>query len=163
MITFDFFWDLLSVSLVGFVIYPFLRFVESNDISWIWMGIGLLLADGSTKVIKQLTHPLGSVFLRPDGATKCDILCATGNSSGAPGFPSGHVTAITFFFVYMWLKYRSTKLAILGLVVILLVAAARIQKRCHNDVQVIAGAAWGAIFAVAWYKAAENLLHQKAQ
>lgn len=145
-------WDIVSVSIVAYVIYPFLRYADSSDPRWIWMGSGILLADTTTKLIKMMTHKLGATFERPREALNCDVFCRNGNVAGRPGFPSGHMTITTFFFVYMWLKYKSTKLALFGTFAVVLMAFARIQKSCHNEIQVLAGTAWGALLAVFWFK-----------
>ena len=157
MITANILWDTISVAIVALVLFPFLRFVETHDPRWIWMGAGILLADGTTKIIKQFTHPMGGQFLRPANATNCDVFCRNGSVGGRPGFPSGHVTITSFFFVYMWLKYRSTPLAIFGIFTILLMSMARMQKQCHNEVQVLFGAFWGAVLAFGWFKLEKNL------
>ena len=151
------FWDIVSISLVALFLYPYLRYVESTDPRWIWMGVGLTLADLMTKIFKQFTFPLGGQFLRPSNGTNCDIFCRAGPAGLRPGFPSGHMTVTTFFFVYMWLKYKSTYIAVFGLFMILLMAMARLQKQCHNELQVLGGALWGAIAAVAWFNL-ENLI-----
>lgn len=148
----NYIWDVISVALIACVIFPFLRYVESHDPRWLWMGVGLLLADGSTKIIKNLTYPLQGPFLRPKDGSDCDIFCRNGPSGGRPGFPSGHMTVTTFFFTYLWLKNQSTQLAIFGLFTTLLMALARMKKQCHNELQVLFGAFWGAALAVFWFK-----------
>ena len=80
---------------------------------------------------------------RPVGATGCGPFCNGGVASGEPGFPSGHVAVVSAFVagggVSSWV----------GIPWIVVMAWARISKRCHSLAQVAAGGLFGAAVAYA--------------
>lgn len=98
---------------------------------------------------------------RPEGAKNCNCWNGGGNASGEAGFPSGHVTIISFILVSIFLHViRSTQhpfLIILwgmyAMVQVYFVGLARLKKKCHSPKQVIAGGALGvssAVFFTIW-------------
>lgn len=144
--------DLVSVCVIALFAYPVLRYAETANSEHLAMLAGMLSAEVVTKVVKRMTAESPMAWLkRPHGATGCDILCAGADVSGAPGFPSGHVTAVSFFFTYLICNHTRTPtllLLLLGCGGILAVAASRVIKRCHTPLQVTAGAMWGFVAAV---------------
>ena len=148
-------WDMISISIIVFHVYPFLRFVETQKALYAWFGLGIILMDLSIKGIKSLLIFPHELFKRPKGATGCDALCMKGGSHGQPGFPSGHVAGSAFFFTTMWLMSSEatsrTIITIVGMVVTIIVAISRVAKKCHNSFQVIVGALYGFAFAIGWY------------
>lgn len=131
---------MLSMSLTIIFIYPFLRFIETSDSFYLYLGLGTLLTDILTKIIKGMTSGLGQWFQRPKGATKCDIMCVKGSAEGMPGFPSGHMAVTTFFFAMLYVHTgQNTNVAICGLISVFLMGCARYIKLCHSLFQIIAG------------------------
>ena len=74
---------------------------------------------------------------RPVGAYGCGPFCDGGNSSGAPGFPSGHVAAVAAFVAAGGIGLD------VGIPWIAAMAWARVAKRCHSLLQVVAGGLFG--------------------
>ena len=89
-----YFYDIVSASLIGFYMFPFLKFIETNEFIYVIMGLGMCITDYVTKLIKAYT---GHIFPRPVLARDCDILCRNGSCGGKPGFPSGHAASMAFF------------------------------------------------------------------
>lgn len=141
--------DLISVGVVGMIMYPFLRALQTRDLGHLAHGLGIILADVVSKVIKRLTQTTGArVFERPAGARDCDVMCRNGDVSGRPGMPSGHATIAAYFVAYfVGYELRGRWLSLGGggaLTLFLLVIAARVWKRCHNLLQVLVGTLLGA-------------------
>ena len=149
------FWDYVSISIVGALVYPVIRFVETRRLQYLLMFVGILLADYATKLVKDFTKDMEMAALkRPINAVNCDIFCRNGNCENKPGFPSGHMTIVTFFFVYLYLlegKASDWGFVLFATVCVLLVGMARFWKRCHTILQVICGIIWGAVAALLWH------------
>jgi membrane-associated phospholipid phosphatase len=90
-----------------------------------------------------------SIFKRPDKACDCNMYNSGGKVSNRPGFPSGHMTAISVVMNYYLLKKQNlTKFdVIIYNIPCLLVAIGRYYKNCHNIVQIIAGYLLGLVIA----------------
>jgi len=108
-------------------------------------------------VLKLLTtstqYP--NIFKRPDGAMDCNLFNTGGQCDHESGFPSGHVTLITYFCLYIYRKYGNdmesylfgkekdvqNKCMVLFLCIIpvLMMGYARYMKSCHNIIQIVAG------------------------
>lgn len=158
--------NIISISIIVYFIYPFIRYVETSNVMYIWFGIGAFLADGSSWIIKLLTRDLGGALLRPAGAKDCNILCNNGAVSGAPGFPSGHMTTIAFFFTFLYLispEEKRQTIALVGALATIIMAYARMQKKCHNLLQVLGGVAYGALFAYLWWRLAIKYSNDETQ
>lgn len=123
---------------------------------YLWFALGIILMDLTIKCIKAMFHGTSyGVLKRPIGARGCDAFCVKGDFSGKPGFPSGHVAASAFFFTMLWfISPLSSRVYIFvsGFITILLVAIARVQKKCHNMFQVISGGLYGFLFSIVWFK-----------
>ena len=117
------------------------------------------------------------IFKRPDGARDCNLFNTGGICDHESGFPSGHVTLISYFCFYMFHLYKGNvydhiygytdieqretnrrfyddyyylkELSVFFLfsIPILMMGYARYMKKCHNMVQVIAGAFTGYIIS----------------
>jgi membrane-associated phospholipid phosphatase len=148
-------WDLISIAAVGFYVYPFLRYLDTQDARYISFAIGVFVLTASGKGIKALTSDLGILFKRPKGALNCDTFCKNGDVSGRNGFPSGHVATTSFFFAILWMmetdQRRKQYISIVSALAILLMMLARTQKKCHNWFQSVAGLAYGIVFAMVWH------------
>jgi len=108
--------------------------------------------------IKELTFDwYAPIFKRPDGATNCSLFNSGGLVDHKSGFPSGHVTSISFLMNMLLLRNKevSWNKIVLYNVPIFIMGYARIMKGCHNVIQVIAGYLLG--YGVA------NLFHHYAK
>lgn len=157
------FWDIVSMSLMVFYAYPWIKFVTNHySHDYLFMGVGMVFCEISTKLVKKISHPWGPLFLRPKGARNCNILCNDGDRSGMPGFVSGHCSSIAFFFTYLWLMTKTNKnqVLVLGVVCTLLTCYARHVKKCHNLFQIISGLIFGSSFAYIWFIASKHHLQE---
>ena len=128
-------YDIISLFCLLINIY----FIFSFDIILI---IGLILCVCIQFIIKYITTDLyPPIFKRPDGATNCNLFNKGGLVDTQSGFPSGHVTIISFFMEMLLLKYNTYDLInkLYFNIPTILVGYARIKKGCHNLIQVIAG------------------------
>ena len=105
-----------------------------------------------TDIIKRLPYPkfMYQITRRPKEACDCDMLSKGGlRPLGSPGFPSGHMTSITFFTLFMINNYNiSQNQKQLVYLLIPLTAWARIHKKCHNLFQVVGGFISGYLFNI---------------
>jgi|TARA_B110000967_G_C18873157_1_gene556644 membrane-associated phospholipid phosphatase len=93
--------------------------------------------------IKEITTGwYAPIFKRPNGAINCSLFNSGGLVDHKSGFPSGHVTAVSFL-MNVWLfrngNKNDWKTYIIYNIPIALMACARIMKGCHNFIQVVAG------------------------
>ena len=108
--------------------------------------------------IKELTSGWYTpIFKRPNGAMNCSLFNTGGLVDHKSGFPSGHVTSISFLMNILWLRSKKNdwKNIFLYNFPIVLMGYARIMKGCHNLIQVLAGYLLGYIVANILY------IHQK--
>lgn len=104
--------------------------------------LGFMIAIYIQVILKKLTTNLqpSYIFKRPDGARNCGLFNTGGLVDHKSGFPSGHVTAISFLMNSILLNKNYTLYNIfLYNVPVLLVAYARVMSGCHNTIQVVAG------------------------
>jgi membrane-associated phospholipid phosphatase len=148
-------WDYVSMATVAAFVYPVIRAVETCDTRYIWMCVGVVIADYTTKLIKYITRDSNIAELkRPADASNCDFFCRNGGCGGNPGFPSGHMTIVSFFFAFLFLLgtfHNKALFVSLAIICILMVALARYNKRCHTILQILTGTAWGTVAAYAWF------------
>lgn len=152
--------DAVSIIVVVFYVYPFIRYVETGNVKFLWFTIGMIICGIFTLVLKTVTSTFGDSFLRPHAAENCDVLCQGGEAGTHPGFPSGHMAATTFFFVMLYLitfpigHIGRNKVALiwLGTGISIAMAIARFYKNCHNVTQIVGGAVFGSMFALIWYQ-----------
>lgn len=118
-----------------------------------------------TEIIKRLPWPesLWEVTRRPEGAFNTDYFSRNGPAKkDAPGFPSGHMTSMAGFCVYMILRKmgeRSLEEFIseeplffwMNIFFIFLMGFARWYKKCHNLPQIIGGIVYGSITGYLYY------------
>jgi membrane-associated phospholipid phosphatase len=121
------------------------------------------------------------IFKRPDGAINCSLFNTGGLVDHKSGFPSGHVTIVSFLMNIM--RFRNNKIActntntyssqnscansctsswsniILYNIPVVLMGYARIMKGCHNLIQVIAGYLLGYCVAYILYKFEDDINH----
>jgi membrane-associated phospholipid phosphatase len=93
------------------------------------------------------------IFKRPNGAMNCSLFNSGGLVDHKSGFPSGHVTSISFLMNMLWLrnkKHNWTSIFMYNFPIVLM-GYARIMKGCHNLIQVIAGYVLGYVVAKLLY------------
>ena len=148
--------DVVSISVIPYTILPFLLFLWSKDMKYRGWGVGSVVSSWLTFAIKEGGRRLGCLdhvwCRRPSGAMNCNTWMNDGNQGGAPGFPSGHMATTAAFWMGLWLLMSpgSTRMVvgILGIVAVITMAWARIQKRCHSWIQVSGGGMLGVLVSV---------------
>ena len=165
MIIFFDFISLLPIVIYFSLLYNFLINPTKNLID-IFLFIYILSADYLVKVIKHLDYPekLYKITRRPEGAYNTDYLSRNGKvDPSTPGFPSGHMTTITIFSVFMILvKWKfehsflnffneNTRYCSVHIFLIIITAFARYIKKCHNMFQIIGGFIFGTFMSVIFY------------
>lgn len=138
--------EIISQSLFFVLTSPFIFWVFSKDIKWLYIGIFVLIPLQIHSLIKIFSKNYNYEFLkRPPGAANCDLFSRNGNQSGKPGFPSGHMTSTVSFITGIYLffpDYREWCINY-GIIYIILMAMSRMNKKCHTLIQVIAGSILG--------------------
>jgi hypothetical protein len=137
--------DIASLSLVGYIVYPFLRFSDTRNIVYLYLGIGMIATDYTTKLLKYATKNMGQFFVRPNFATDCDICTKNGECGGQPGFPSGQVSVMVMFTTFTHLYKKDMSSTIFNSVISVLVAWSRQNQQCQNEFQIMGGAFVGFI------------------
>ena len=146
--------------------YSFLLNPNQNILDLLFI-IFILLADISVCCLKQIKYPsfLYHITRRPKGASNTDYFCRNGiRKYGTPGFPSGHMTTMSFFGVFMilvkWKNYLGTPKQFikdniyfisLNIFLIVITGWARYYKKCHNIFQIIGGTILGSTYAYLLY------------
>ena len=141
-------YDFISFFPILLYIYGFLELVINNNI---YLFIGLVICSITHRLIKQITKNWNpNIFKRPDDARDTNGLNSGGFSGNNPGFPSGHTLAtsyVMFYLIFTSNKYIFEIDNLLKIIIVLLVAYARVMKRAHRVIQVIAGFLLGIIIA----------------
>lgn len=122
--------------------------------------VGYFASIITAEFFKHKLYHLSPIMKRPEGACGCDYLSKQGDVSGKPGFPSGHMSTISFFVFYninsiLQSKYTSTNknMQILANIILLLSTGwARWIKKCHSVSQIIAGTFLGGFVALVFIK-----------
>lgn len=165
--------SLIPIVIYFGLLYGFLISPINNHLYLVFL-IVILLSDISVKFFKSLKYPdfMYDITRRPKGASNCDFFSRKGPLKyGKPGFPSGHMTTVTFFSVFVillsyhnylkndlqkskniinFIKDKNT-LIITNLLLIILTGWARCYKGCHNLFQVLGGFLLGSLYAVIFY------------
>jgi membrane-associated phospholipid phosphatase len=140
--------EIISLSLNGIIIFPFIFYFKSYDNRWLYIALYSFLNIQIHDIIKNISVYYDYDFLkRPFGAMNCDMFSRNGLVERQPGFPSGHVTSTVSLFTGIALlfpEYRNYAI-VFGIAHTLLMAKSRINKKCHTVVQTIAGAFLGLV------------------
>ena len=145
--------NIISISLIAVIALPFILFAVTRQPFFAALAISNLAVDISTKIIKRLTAHISP---RPKGACACDILCRGPLVEGRPGFPSGHAAVSTFAGIALSWYYQQYTIWPYALAYVALTAFARIGKKCHTIIQVVAGIAFGALCATLFIIASQK-------
>ena len=165
--------SLIPIVIYFGLLYSFLISPIKNHLDLIFL-IVILFSDLSVKFFKSMKYPdfMYDITRRPKGASNCDLFSRKGPVKyGKPGFPSGHMTTVTFFAVFIILlgyhnflsntsannkniitfmkEYKT--LIITNLLLIILTGWARYYKECHNLFQVSGGFLLGSLYAIIFY------------
>lgn len=148
-------YNMMSIS----VLIPMIYLIFNFDLTIL---LGQAICTFLQYCIKEITRDwYPPIFKRPDGATDCSLFNTGGCMDTMPGFPSGHVASISVFIETLLLnsKHNNVIYYILYRIPILMVAYARIMKRCHNIIQVIAGYILGYVVANVLYRYNDNIIN----
>lgn len=142
-------WDVISLGILPIMSAPFVAaFVSKDPTSYLIVGAGTIVCEVIIKLSRCMKkiHP---VLIRPKGARDCGIFNNGGDKyEGRIGMPSGHVLMTTYVFTCMYLlSSQKPEVGLLLIVGVMLMAASRVLRICHNIPQVIVGALLG--FALA--------------
>ena len=150
--------DMVSVTPLLMYFSLFYNVLVFGSVESLKFAISMVFVAVSTDVIKRIPYPKSfyKITRRPEGAKNCDFLSKGGICKlNSPGFPSGHMAVTIFFLVLTMMfysrKYKSFKtfakvqykLIIFSVSLIVLMGWARLYKKCHNIVQVLAGSLFG--------------------
>lgn len=156
----QFMWDGISTGAIGLAGYPFVALCLQGDPKYAWFAGGVVAVQAICAILKGITKahfPDVDIFKRPADAFNCSAVNTGGLVGGNPGMPSGHVAATAFVLAYSWWALLSKRVdpllyLVMSAIVISLVAASRVAKKCHTVVQTVAGAVLGIALAYAWSK-----------
>jgi membrane-associated phospholipid phosphatase len=127
----------------------FFKYLGGNNLDFNFF-IAYMIISIITDLMKKLPYPkfMYQITRRPKEACNCDLLSKGGPiPEGTPGFPSGHMTCITFFAFFIINNYRlSQEQNQLVCLLIPITAWARIYKKCHNLFQVVGGFIFGYLY-----------------
>jgi len=125
--------------------------------------IGFILAILIQSIFKKLTTNLepSYIFKRPNGARNCGLFNTGGLADHQSGFPSGHMSSISFVMLYLLLKTKNLSFSnfMLYNIPILLVALGRYMKGCHTLIQILAGYTVGGSLAYYLYPKSKQIIN----
>jgi len=125
--------------------------------------IGFILAILIQSILKKLTTNLepSYIFKRPNGARNCGLFNTGGLADDQSGFPSGHMSSISFVMLYLLLKTKNLTFSnfMLYNIPILLVAIGRYMKGCHTLIQILAGYTVGGSLAYYLYPKSNQIIN----
>ena len=150
--------DYISALPIGLVFYFVYNLVKKPlfDKYYLLGFVGTFVSSLTADFIKRLPYPdkYNSITKRPKGANYWDILSKNDyrNKKNPPGFPSGHMTMVTFFSTYLIFGSETIleKTFLIGLVIA--TVWARYIKRVHNIPQILAGTLLGAVYGILFYR-----------
>lgn len=118
---------------------------EGQDVWFLWLILTVLGTGVAVEWFKRglVWIGAGAWTRRPVGARNCDLWCVGGPAGGAPGFPSGHMTAATLLVSALWFRLQEPVVLWIGVPWIVAMGWARWVKGCHSVLQIVVGAALG--------------------
>ena len=146
--------------LVIIIYYPLQLMNQVYPLFTLKFIVGYFASIITAEFLKHKLYHLSPIMKRPKGACGCDYLSKQGDVSGNPGFPSGHMSTISFFVFYninyiLNSKYTppNKNMQILANIMLLLSTGwARWIKKCHSVSQIIAGTFLGGFVALVFIK-----------
>lgn len=135
-----------AVSISAFAV-PTLQTFSTPTRQNLYLFATLLVANVAVAITK-IFFGNTSWRARPAAASGCDLLCIGGPAGGQPGFPSGHMTSVTFWVVATWLRTHDRRVLWWGVPWIAAMAWARAAKSCHNWQQIVGGMVFGGAIGV---------------
>jgi membrane-associated phospholipid phosphatase len=151
------FWNTLSASIIGIIIYPIIQLILTGHPLYILMIMGILVTDLITRFLKWISRYSNNKLLkRPVDATNCDILCQNGMQGNSPGMPSGHMALALFFVTFLYViqmhsldsVVHKALFVVVAIVYTSLMGYDRVRRKCHTLSQVLSGTALGSILGV---------------
>jgi membrane-associated phospholipid phosphatase len=143
--------DMVSLSLVIMVCFPFVMYGVTKDVKYLLWGIGMVISEVINASFKMIVGTKIPAFERPPCAENCSLFNNGGPCGGKPGFPSGHVSMTTCFFFFGYLLTRNVFYLYFGIVWIIAMAWSRIERCCHTPLQTIAGFISGVVSTILMY------------
>ena len=111
--------------------------------------VGLLITTMCCHILKKITNELPpqsmlyKITRRPESGIYCGITCIESKTKkDDPGFPSGHMSFITFF---CFCLPNTSIMNFIKLLLITITAFNRIITKCHTYIQVLSGLLFGFI------------------
>ena len=141
--------DAISLTHVAVFAIPAGVWWHTGDRFWLWMIVAQLIGGVLVSGLKQWFGGGSGLWGRPAGAQGCDLWCVGGPVGGAPGFPSGHMTAVTLLVAGAYMYVGARWILILGIPWIFAMAWARWAKQCHTLFQIGGGSLLGVGLAYA--------------
>ena len=151
--------DLYSTVPLAIYFSLFYTSISNLRIDEIKLCLYLTIANYMVWCIKRFPYPkkIYQITRRPKESTNCDYLSRNGKQSlDAPGFPSGHMTTISFYCVYQLLtRYYAntinTSYSLFHIMIMAIMARARYYKRNHNIIQIVIGTIFGSMSGYIYY------------
>lgn len=139
-------WDFLSLTVLGIVAYPLIRYVETFHYVYLHMLISIVCCLVFIKATRHLP-PAFQFMLRPPAAQNCSILNKGGSYANKIGMPSGHMLTASFVLTFLYLMSPSLFKLYFGTSLMILIGLSRYYKHCHTVPQIIFGVITGALLA----------------
>lgn len=140
-------YDLISILILYVLFYS----LFSHDYI---MLLGIITSNIIHKIIKYFTTPFNNdIFRRPE-KNKNNNLFNQGGHSNKSGFPSGHMTTISYFMNTLLFRYNIFNLITILLFNIpcLFMGVARYSRHSHNIIQIFAGYVLGITCAYYFFR-----------
>ena len=149
--------DYISALPIAFTFYMGYNTLKEYNKFYFLGFAGLFASSLIADFLKRLPYlkKWESFTVRPEGANNWDLLSKNDYSDkiNPPGFPSGHMTTVTFFSSYILFGSETNileKMSLNGLIII--TAWARYFKGVHNIPQILAGILLGLFIGVIFVK-----------
>lgn len=146
--------DFFSI-LVLFFNYDYLMKCFHGNISYFFMLHFILFFEHQLKIYFKTWN--WKILMRPENAYNCGLLNDGGYVGDQCGFPSGHSLSASFYFYVYYFQnqkkmgsYKKFWLFMIQ-IPILFVMNSRLNKHCHNEIQVLGGYMLGLFFAFLFY------------
>lgn len=135
--------------------YTYIAITQKSKKALVFL-LSFIIVTLSVDFMKSLSFPsyLNKYLMRPKDASNCNCLSNDGKAKpNTHGFPSGHMTDVSFFAVYTILSNSNPSFTLYSInsLIVILTGWARYYKRCHNVLQIVGGTVYGSICALGLY------------